>query len=86
MEEIVPRIRDTSGRSNRKKRKKIYVEGFTRREVERAIRARRLYHSLTAQDVGELQVFLRQNIMRNCHVTAEDVRLAEKSSEEMYPP
>ena len=53
------------------------MEGYTQREVERAIRARRLYHALTAPDLRELKSFLRQNIMRNCPVTTEDVALAE---------
>ena len=75
--EIGARIRPARSRKG-KGRKKVYVEGYTRREVERAIRARRLYHCLTAPDLRELKSFLRQNIMRNCPVTTEDVILAER--------
>ena len=76
-EEIRPRIRPTNNRK-RKGRKKIYVEGYNRREVERAARARRMYHSLTAPDIVDLKRFIRQNIMKNCPVTTEDVTLAER--------
>ena len=34
--------------------KKVHVEGYTPREVQRAKAVRRLYHSLTAQEIGEL--------------------------------
>ena len=37
-----------------------------------------MYHSLNAPDIAELKRFIRQNIMRNCPVTTEDVILAEK--------
>ena len=56
----------------------MYVKGYTRREVERVIRARRLYHCLTASDLQELEGFLRQNVMKNCPVTTEDVILAKR--------
>ena len=76
-EEVGPRIRNVNNR-RRKGRNKIYVEGYTRREVERAARARRMYHSLTAPDIAELKKFIRQNIMQNFPVTTEDIILAEK--------
>ena len=57
--------------------KKTHVEGYTPREVQRAKMARRLYHSLTVQEVGELKAFIRSNMMRNNPVTTADVNLAE---------
>ena len=38
--------------------KKVHIKGYTPREVQRAKAARRLYHSLTAQEVGELKAFI----------------------------
>ena len=39
-------------------------------------KARWLYHILTAPDIAELKIFLRQNIMRNCPVEVDHVNLA----------
>ena len=61
----------------RSKSKKVHVKGYTPREVKRAKAARRLYHSLTAQEIGELKTFIRGNMMRNNPVTTHDVNLAE---------
>lgn len=71
------RIRQRS-RNVKCKNKKTHVEGFTRCEVERAKRARRLYHQLGAQALPQLKLFLRKNIMRNCPVTTKDVNLVEE--------
>ena len=57
--------------------KKVHVEGYTPREVKCAKLARRLYHSLTAQEIGELKTFIRGNMMKNNPVTTQDVNLAE---------
>ena len=57
--------------------KKVHVEGYTPREVQRAKAARWLYYSLTAQEVGELKAFICGNMMRNNPVTTHDVNLAE---------
>ena len=71
------------GRTNRRasntprKKKIVCIEGFTRRELERAKRARRFYHQMGAQALPQLKLFLRQNMMRNCPVTVTDVNLAE---------
>ena len=54
-----------------------HIEGYTRREILRAKKARRLYHILTAPDIAELKIFLRQNIMRNCPVEVDDANLAD---------
>ena len=59
IEELGARIRPARGRKG-KGRKRVYIEGYTKREVERAIRARRLYHCLTAPDLQELKGCLRQ--------------------------
>lgn len=77
IEELGPSVRQARGNS-RKSGKEIYVKGYMRRKVDHAIRARRLYYSLTAPDLQEVKSFLCQNIMRNCPVTTEDVILAER--------
>ena len=64
-------------RSKKKLRKEEHIEGYTRREILRAKRARRLYHILTAPDMVELKVLLRQNIMRSCPVEVDDVNLVD---------
>ena len=38
--------------------KKTHVEGYMPREVQQAKEARRLYHSLTVQEVGEPKLFI----------------------------
>ena len=63
-------------KSKKKCRREECIEGYTQREILRAKRARRLYHILTAPDMADLKVFLRQNIMRNCPVEVDDVNLA----------
>ena len=55
----------------------MHVKGYTSREVKRAKEAQRLYHSLTAQEIGELKSFIRQNMMKNNPVTTKDVNLVE---------
>ena len=77
IEELGSRVRQVRGHKH-KGRKKVYVKGYNRQEVDRAIRARRLYDSLTAPDLRELKSFLRQNIMRNCPVPTDDVVLVER--------
>ena len=54
------------------------IEGFTKRQVERAQAARELYHKVGAPTITNLKALLRQNILANCPVTPEDVDLAEK--------
>ena len=54
------------------------VEGYTNRQVVRADRARKLYHMLGAPTIANLKAVLRQNLLRNCPVTTEDVNLAEE--------
>ena len=57
--------------------KKTHVEGYTPREVKCTKMARRLYHSLTTQEVGELKAFICGNMMRNNPIMTADVNLAE---------
>ena len=52
--------------------------GFTKRQVEDAKRARKLYHTMGCPMVQNFKHLLRQNIIQNCPVTAEDVDNAEK--------
>ena len=53
------------GVRTRNAQKKMHVKDYTSREVKRAKEAQRLYHSLTAQEIGELKSFIRQNMMKN---------------------
>ena len=54
------------------------MEGFGRREIERAKRARRLYHQLKAPSEKDFKSILRQNIIRNCLVEEKDIDLAHR--------
>ena len=57
---------------------KKQLEGFTKREVERADRARKFYHMVGAPTLENLKMVIRQNLFKNCPVTSQDVNLAEK--------
>jgi len=52
--------------------------GFTKRQFEDAKQARRLYHIVGCPTVENFKHILRQNIIKNCPVTVEDVNIAEK--------
>jgi hypothetical protein len=52
--------------------------GYTQRQFENAKRARQLYHIMGCPTVENLKHILRQNIIKNCPVTAEEVNIAEK--------
>ena len=52
--------------------------GYTQRQFENAKQARRLYHIVGCPTVENFKHILRQNIIKNCPVTAEDVNIAEK--------
>jgi hypothetical protein len=52
--------------------------GYTQRQFENAKRARRLYHIVGCPTFENFKHILRQNIIKNCPVTAEDVNIAEK--------
>ena len=53
------------------------VEGYTQREVEQAVRARKLYHDLSAENVRNVKVWLRSNQCKNVPISVDDVNLAE---------
>ena len=54
------------------------VEGFTQREVDRAVRARKLYHDLGAENISNVKMWVRSNQGKNVPVTVEDLNLADK--------
>ena len=49
------------------------IEGFTPRQVVRAVRAKKLYHDLHAETVDKLKAWIRSNVARNVPVSTEDV-------------
>ena len=53
------------------------VEGFTQREVDRAVRARKLYHDLCAKNVSNVKMWIRSNQEKNVPVSVEDLNLVE---------
>ena len=53
-------------------------KGYTQRQFENAKRARMLYHAVGCPTVENFKHILRQNIIKNCPVTIEDVNIAEK--------
>ena len=54
------------------------MEGYTQRQREDAKRARRLYYIIGCPTVGNFKHIMRQNIIKNCPVTVDDVNIAEK--------
>jgi hypothetical protein len=52
--------------------------GFSQKQYENAKKARRLYHIVGCPTVENFKHILRQNIIKNCPVTPEDVNIAEK--------
>ena len=50
--------------------------GYTKRQCERAKKARALCHSLGCPTIENLKHILRQRIITNCPVTIEDVNIA----------
>ena len=53
-------------------------KGFTQREYDRALQARKLMHIVGAPTVDNFKSMLRQNIIVNCPITTQDVTNAEK--------
>ena len=49
------------------------IEGFTPRQVARAVRAKKLYHDLHAETADNLKAWIRSNIAKNVPVGVEDV-------------
>ena len=54
------------------------VEGYTKRQVERAKQARKLYHVIGTPTVDNFKSIIKMNSIMNCPVTSKDVILAEK--------
>jgi hypothetical protein len=54
------------------------AKGYTQRQFNNAKQARRLYHIVGCPTVENFKHLLRQNIIKNCPVTANDVNIAEK--------
>ena len=57
---------------------KKQLEGYTKREIERADKARKFYHMVGAPNLDNLKMVIRQNLFKNCPITTQDVNLAEK--------
>ena len=54
------------------------VEGYTRREVLRAKRCRKLLHDLSAPSYADINKMIRMNLIKNCPVGCADVKLAQE--------
>ena len=54
------------------------IEGFTRRQIERAQAARKLYHDLNAENVDNAKFFICSNQAKNVEVSTEDMNLAKR--------
>ena len=52
--------------------------GLTERQYQRAVRARYLYHAIGRPTIENFKHILKANTIRNCPVTVEDVKLAER--------
>ena len=54
------------------------LKGYTKKQIERARRARRMYHIVGCPTVANFKQLLKMNAVKNCPVTAEDVDIAEQ--------
>jgi hypothetical protein len=54
------------------------LEGFTKREIEDAMVARKLYHASGCPTVDSLKMMIRMNQIKNCPVTVNDVNNVTK--------
>jgi hypothetical protein len=54
------------------------LEGFTKREVEDAMVARKVYHTSGCPTVDNLRMMIQMNQIKNCPVTVTDVTNAKK--------
>ena len=52
--------------------------GFSQRQYERALAARKLYHILGAPTIAAFKAMLKGNVIKNCPITHEDVNNAQK--------
>jgi hypothetical protein len=53
-------------------------QGYTLRRFERVKGARRLYHIVGTSTMNNFKLLLRMNVIQNCPVTVEDVKISEK--------
>ena len=54
------------------------LRGFTKKQIERARVARKLYHKMGCPSVRNMKFALRQKLIQNCPVTVEDINIAEQ--------
>ena len=54
------------------------MEGFSNKEITRAKRARKLYHSLGAPSITNFKYLIKSNQIKNCPVTVKDIDNAER--------
>ena len=53
-------------------------KGYTHRQYDRAMTARKLYHIIGMLTVENFKALLCMNAIQNCPVTVEDVKIAER--------
>jgi hypothetical protein len=53
-------------------------QGYSQRQFEDAKQARKLYHVLGCPTVENFKAIIRQNLVKNCPVTVDDIANAEK--------
>ena len=51
---------------------------FSKRQIDQANAARKLYHAIGNPSTRDFRSMLRSNMIRNCPITEEDVKIAEK--------
>jgi hypothetical protein len=54
------------------------MEGFTKREIDQAKLARKVYHNLGCPTLESFKHAIKTNLVKNCPVTTEDAINAEK--------
>ena len=59
---------------------------YTKRQMERAKVARKLYHIVGSPTLEAFKAMLKSNIIKNCPVTAADVDIAEKFMDQQFQP
>ena len=52
------------------------MRGYTLRPVERAKRARALYHNMGAPTIENFNLIVKGNMIKDCPVTIEDINIA----------
>ena len=54
------------------------LEGFTKREIEAAKWAKKLFQSLGCPSIAMLKNLIWMNAIKNCSISTEDISIAEK--------